>query len=188
MLNRDQEIVEAFAGELFAMHAAAVAASRAAAMVEVPHRFDAVVTTNGGYPLDQNLYQTVKGMSAGAEIVADGGLVLVAAECRDGFPSFGNFRSLLESATSPEALLASLAGQRTVPDQWQAQVLARIQSLVRVVVHCSGLSATDLELAKLIPVPDIAAALRSELSRLGDGATCCVLPEGPQTIPFVRAG
>ena len=187
VLNRDQQIVDAFAGELFAMHAAAVRASRASAMVEVPHRFDVVVTTNGGFPLDQNLYQSVKGMSAAAEVVKRGGLVIVASECRDGFPDFGGFRRLLTEALPDEARLAGPAGRTTEPDQWQVQMLTRVQTQARVAVHCEGLSRAELELAHLEQACDISAVVATELARIGPQATCCVLPEGPQTIPYLRA-
>ena len=64
-------------------------------MVPGDRPFPIVVTTNGGYPLDQNLYQAVKGMSAAAQIVADGGYISAASRCNDGFPAHGNFRKLL---------------------------------------------------------------------------------------------
>jgi nickel-dependent lactate racemase len=188
VLNRDQQVVEAFAGELFAMHAEAVRASRAVAMVEVPHRFDVVVTTNAGFPLDQNLYQAVKGMSAAAEVVAPGGLVVIAAECRDGFPDFGDFRSLLTTAASPEAFLSRIASRKTEPDQWQAQIQARIQAHARVALHCEGLSDAEVKLAHLEPAPNVSDAVAAALTQIGPGATCCVLPEGPQTIPYLSAG
>ena len=104
-LNREQQIVEAFGGELFAMHRAACAAAHRTAMVAVPAPFDVVVATNAGYPLDQNLYQAVKGMSAAAQIVSEGGLILVASRCNDGFPDHGNFRKMLLEHDSPEASL-----------------------------------------------------------------------------------
>ena len=88
-LNRDQEIVAAFGGTLGPMHRAATAAVRTLSMQPVGHRFDVVVTSNSGYPLDQNLYQAVKGMSAAAEVVKPGGSIICAAECRDGFPTTG---------------------------------------------------------------------------------------------------
>src|SRR6185436_17258321 len=72
-LNREQKITAAFAGELFAEHAAACARVKDTAMRGVPRPFDVVLTTNSGYPLDQNLYQAVKGMSAAAKIVKPGG-------------------------------------------------------------------------------------------------------------------
>jgi len=63
--------------------------------------FDVVVTTNSGYPLDQNLYQAVKGMSAAAQVVKDGGVIICAAECRDGLPAHGSYGAVLASAPTP---------------------------------------------------------------------------------------
>jgi nickel-dependent lactate racemase len=182
VLNRRQEVVAAFGGDLLEMHAAARAAVREMSMRPVPGLFDVVVTTNAGYPLDQNLYQAVKGMSAAAAVVRPGGLIICAAACEDGFPDHGSFREVLASEPSPAALLAAIqARTETVPDQWQVQILARILTRARVGVHTGGLSAADLHTAHLDAVPDIAAAVAAE----GPGARICVLPEGPQTIPYV---
>jgi nickel-dependent lactate racemase len=185
-LNRQQQVVAAFGGQLLAMHAAARSAARNTAMCPVDDPFDVVVTTNAGYPLDQNLYQAVKGMSAAANIVKPGGLIICAAECADGFPDHGSFRELLTSEPSPERLLAAIAGRaQTVPDQWQVQILGRVLSTARVGVHTSGLSDDDLRSAHLFAVPDIAQAVQAELQAAGPKARVCVLPEGPQTIPYV---
>ena len=187
VLNRRHEVTAAFAGELFAMHRAATAVAKDVAMQEVPHRFDVVVTSNAGFPLDQNLYQAVKGMSAAAKVVREGGLIVVAAECRDGFPDHGEFRQLLASASSPQQLLASLSGrERTEPDQWEAQILARVLSEARVALHTDGLSAEDLESAFLVPAEDIGATVRDELGRRDQGGTCCALPAGPRPSPSWR--
>ena len=67
-------------------------------MRAVPAPFDVVVTTNSGFPLDQNLYQAVKGMSAAAQVVRPGGTIVCAAECRDGFPDHGSYREELTAA------------------------------------------------------------------------------------------
>jgi nickel-dependent lactate racemase len=186
-LNRDQEIVGAYAGELFAMHAAAREGARELAMAPVDGRFDVVVTTNSGYPLDQNLYQAVKGISAAATVVKDGGTIICAAECRDGFPDHGSFREVLQSAESPEALLAAISSRtRTVPDQWQVQVQAKLQSRARVIMHTSYLSDADLAAAHLEQTADISATVAELLAAAGPDARVCVLPEGPQTIPYVQ--
>jgi nickel-dependent lactate racemase len=188
VLNRQQQVVAAFGGEVLAMHAAAREFVRAVAMQPVDGRFDVVLTTNAGYPLDQNLYQAVKGMSAAATVVRPGGLIICAAECADGFPDHGSFRAELAAEPSPERLLAAIAARpRTVPDQWQVQVLARVLSRARVGVHTAGLSPADLRSAHLFAVPDIAAAVHAELAAAGPAARVCVLPEGPQTIPYVAA-
>ncbi|HLI01155.1 MAG TPA: nickel-dependent lactate racemase [Acidimicrobiales bacterium] len=188
VLNRDQEIVAAFGGELFAMHAAACALARQVSMRAVPAPFDVVLTTNAGWPLDQNLYQTVKGMSAAAQVVKPGGLIVLAAECRDGFPDLpgGGYREVLGSEPSMGALLQTIeARPRTVPDQWQAQVQAKVQARAEVVVHSGYLSAADLAGAHLGWSPDVAETVRSALSAAGPSASVAVLPEGPQTIPYV---
>lgn len=189
LLDRHQQVVACFAGELFAMHATACAAARTAVMQPVAGRFDVVVATNAGHPLDQNLYQAVKGMAAAAQVVRPGGLILLAARCVDGFPDHGTYEALVTSAPSPAALLAAIAtGAETVPDQWQVQVQARIQAMARVGVFTEGLAPEALRAAHLEPVADIAEAVAQELARLGDGARVCALPEGPQTVPFVAPG
>ena len=71
--------------------------------------FDVVLTTNSGYPLDQNLYQTVKGISAAAQIVKPGGAIVVASECYDGLPEHGAYKDLLRASDGPAAFLARLA-------------------------------------------------------------------------------
>jgi len=186
VLNRDQRIVEAFGGELFAMHAVAREASQRLAMQPVSSPFDVVVTTNAGFPLDQNLYQAVKGMSAAMTVVRPGGSIVCAAECRDGFPDHGSYREVLASEPSPEALLASIAArEKTVPDQWQVQVQAKVQSHARVVVHTSYLSPDDLASAHLGHTEDVAGTVWELLDRAGPDARVCVLPEGPLTIPYV---
>ena len=189
VLNREQQIVEAFAGELFTMHSAAREAAQRLAMCPVPDLFDVVVTTNSGYPLDQNLYQAVKGMSAGATVVKPGGTIVCAAECRDGFPNHGSYREVLESADSPRALLDAIESRpETVPDQWQVQVQAKVQCKARVVMHTSYLSDHALALAHMEQTADIAATVRQALEAAGPDARVCVLPEGPQTIPYVDRG
>jgi lactate racemase len=188
VLNRDKEIVAAFGGDLFPMHAAACAAARQAAMRPVPAQFDVVITTNSGFPLDQNLYQAVKGMSAAYQVVRPGGMIVCAAECRDGFPDHGSYRQVLASAASPRALADAIRARPvTVPDQWQVQIQAQIQAASRVVMHTSYLSDEDLAAAHLEQTRDISATAAEALAAAGPDARLCVLPEGPQTIPYVEA-
>jgi nickel-dependent lactate racemase len=188
LLDRQHRIVDVFAGDLSAEHAAACRAARGLAMVGVPAEFDVVVTTNAGFPLDQNLYQCVKGMSAGAAVVRPGGTLVCAAECRDGFPDHGSYREVLASQPTPEALLRTIEARRgTEPDQWQVQIQCQVQARARVLVHTGGLTAAELAAAHLEPAADVSATVREELDRLGPAATLCVLPEGPQTIPYVEA-
>ncbi len=186
VLNRHKQIVAAFGGPILAMHSAATRFARQIAMRPLDAPFDVVVTTGSGYPLDQNLYQSVKGMSAASQVVRPGGMIICAAECRDGFPDHGSYREVLRSAPTPQALLDDIAARSvTVPDQWQVQVQAKIQARSRVVMHTSYLSDRDLRDAHLAQTADIGGTVREELARAGAGARLCVLPEGPQTIPFL---
>ncbi|WP_145741944.1 nickel-dependent lactate racemase [Saccharopolyspora dendranthemae] len=186
VLDREQRIVEAFGGDLLPMHAAAREVVRELSMQPVPQRYDVVVTTNSGYPLDQNVYQAVKGMSAAATVVKPGGLIICAAECSDGFPDHGSFREVLASEPTPEALLRAISGRaEPVPDQWQVQILARVLTTARVGVHTTELTDEQLRTAHLYRVDDITTAVADELAARGPEARVCVLPEGPQTIPYV---
>jgi len=189
VLNKAKQIVAAFGGDILEMHAAAVRLARRLAMRPLSAPVDVAVTTGSGYPLDQNLYQSVKGMSAASRIVRDGGLIICAAECRDGYPDHGSYREVLRSAASPQALLAEITGRTvTVPDQWQVQIQAQIQVRSRVVMHTSYLTDADLADAHLAQTADISATIAAELGRLGPAARVCVLPEGPQTIPYLESG
>lgn len=185
-LNRDKQITAAFAGELFAMHAQACLRVRQSAMRAVPELFDVVVTTNAGYPLDQNLYQGIKGMSAAEQIVKQAGVIVLAAECSDGFPDRDTFLEPWVAVSSPQQLLDAISvREHTAPDQWQTQVQARVQARARVYVHTPNIADDDLRAAKLRPAASVAEVVEAELAAAGTGARVCVLPEGPQTIPYL---
>jgi lactate racemase len=185
-LNREQQITAAFAGDILEQHRAACRAAKDTAMREVAQPFDVVLTTNSGYPLDQNLYQAVKGMSAAAKIVKHGGTIVCASECRDGLPSHGSYGAILASQPTPEALLAMIntPGYST-PDQWQVQVQSQIQLKAQVLVKTSGLSASEISAAHFTPIDDVTTTVQDALARAGSAATLCVLPQGPQTIPYL---
>jgi len=185
-LNRDHAITSVFAGDLFPSHAAGCAFAHSTAMVSVERPFDVVLTTNSGYPLDQNLYQTVKGISAAAQVVKSGGSIVVASECSDGLPDHGQYKDLLRQADGPAAFLARLADPGfSAHDQWQVQVQALIQQKARVLVHASGLTPAQLRDAWFEPADDPAACAESLLAAAGADARLAVLPQGPQTIPYL---
>lgn len=183
--NRRREITGFFCGEVLAAHAAGCAFAKETAMVPCSRPFPIVLTSNSGFPLDQNLYQTVKGMSAAAQVVADGGLILAAAECGDGFPDHGSFKRFLFEHPSAQAMLDTInAATEPIEDQWQVQLLALVLVRARVGVH-ARIGAADLRRAHLEPVEDLSARIAAELERLGGDAAIAVLPEGPMTIPYL---
>ena len=154
-------------------------------MVGVEKAFPIVITTNSGYPLDQNLYQAVKGMSAGAQIVEQDGLIIAAARCNDGFPTHGNFKKLLFELSSPQAMLDTiLTPGFSMYDQWEAQLLGMIVLKARTAL-LSEIPADEVQRAFLEPIQNIEARVMEELNRIGKDAPIAVLPEGPMTIPYL---
>ena len=135
VIDGAKKIVKAFAGEPEAAHAAGCAFLKNLAQVTVPES-DIVITSNGGYPLDQNLYQSVKGMTAGEAAVRPGGVIIICAACSDGHGG-ESFRKTLAEAPSPRAVLEQIAQvprNKTVPDQWESQILARILCKAEVIL------------------------------------------------------
>ena len=180
-LNARREITGVFAGDLDVAHAAGRGFVRQSALVKVDAPYDIVITTNSGYPLDQNLYQTVKGMSAASRIVRKGGVILMAAACTDGLPDHGLYAQLLAEAGSPHGVLDMLARPGfSAQDQWQVQIQAMIQLHADVTVYSENLSDEQIKRALFTPCRSIEADLRMWLARYGP--RICVMPEGPQTI------
>ncbi|MBC8243140.1 MAG: nickel-dependent lactate racemase [Verrucomicrobia bacterium] len=184
-LNERRDITNVFAGDLLEAHRAGCAFVKHSAMQAFDEPFDIVVTTNSGYPLDLNLYQGVKGMSAGARVVKEGGTLVLAAECREGVPGGSPLDELLRSAGSIEEILAKLSTPGFVrPEQWQAQIQALVQRKAEVLVH-SMLDDQTISACHLTPCADISAEVAKRLATLGPDARVAVLPQGPLTIPYL---
>ncbi|MBM3837393.1 MAG: nickel-dependent lactate racemase [Verrucomicrobia bacterium] len=184
-LNGQREITGVFAGDLIEAHKVGIEFVRRSAMQKVKSPFEIVVTTNSGYPLDLNLYQGVKGMSAAARIIQDGGTIILACECREGVPSGSPLDLLLREVSGPEEILTKLAAPGFVrPEQWQAQIQAIIQRRATVLVH-SSLADEVIRAAHLTPCHDIAEAVRKDLANREPDARVAVLPQGPLTIPYL---
>ncbi len=147
----------------------------------VPGRFDVVLTTNGGHPLDRNLYQSVKGLAAAERVVSPGGIIVMAAACGDGVPDDGAFARILAAARGVEQL-ARPDGPAQV-DGWQSQVLGRVLGRAEVWLYAEGLTEESIRTARMVPVDDVAAAVAEALARSARAAdrpaapACC--PAGP---------
>lgn len=185
-LNRDKAVTGVFAGDLDRAHAEGCAFVKRSAMVAVPRTFDVVVTTNSGYPLDINLYQSVKGMRAADQVVRPGGAIIIATRCSDGVPEHGLYGTILRQSRSPRELLDKIMAPGFLEqDQWQAHIQALIQRKADIYVRSDGLTDVQIRSALLEPCRRIEDTIESLLGRYGRGASICVMPEGPQTIPYV---
>lgn len=186
-LNGDKEITSVYAGDVIAAHRIGCEFVRENAMYAVDKPFDIVITTNSGYPLDQNLYQTVKGMSAAAQIVRQGGSIISASECSDGVPNHGNYAKILQMRETPQELLDMINDPSfCMFDQWQVQVQAMIQLKADCYLY-STLDKATVEKAKFKPIDDVENTLAQLMTCYGPSPRVAVLPFGPLTIPYVKS-
>ena len=186
-MNRRKEVTGVFAGERVAAHREGCRQAAHDAVVTVDREFDVVVTSNSGYPLDLNLYQTVKGMSAAARIVREGGRIIVAAECWDGLPAHGLFARLVREAESAEALLDRLRGEDLrVRDAWQAHIFALVRRKVKITLVSGGIPASEVPRALCDSAGSVEEALEAAACDRPAGIpSVCFLPDGPLTIPVI---
>jgi nickel-dependent lactate racemase len=185
-LNGAKDITNVFAGDVIQAHRIGCEFVKESAMYAVDQPFDIVITTNSGYPLDQNLYQTVKGMSAAALIVKKGGVIISTSECCDGVPNHGNYAKILQMRDTPQELLNMINDPSfSMFDQWQVQVQAIIQLKADCYLY-SRLDDDTVRKAKFKPTVDLAKTLNEMLERYGPRARVAVLPYGPLTIPYVK--
>ena len=185
-LNGEKQITGVFAGDVIAAHREGCRFVKETAMYAVDAPFDIVITTNSGYPLDQNLYQTVKGMSAAAQIIRQGGAIISASECSDGVPDHGNYAKILKMRETAGELLEMICEpQFRLFDQWQVQV----QAMVQLKADCYLFSTLDPQIvknAKFTPIDSVEATLQQLCHKIGPQVRIAVLPLGPLTIPYVR--
>lgn len=187
-VNRHRQLTGVYAGDIWEAHGRGVAFARESAMVPIEAPYDIILTTNSGYPLDINLYQAVKGMSCAAQIIRPGGSIVIAAECRDGVPEHGEYRNIVHEAGSVEGIF-QLVGQPGYRrhDQWEALLQARIQQVADIYVHSDYLPDEEIRSMLMEPCHDIEATLAQLMAKYGPDARLCVLPDGPQTIPYLRS-
>ncbi len=184
-LDQERHITGVFSGHYIQAHYEGCTAVARMATQAVDERFDIVITSNNGYPLDQNLYQSVKGMTAAAQIVRQGGAIVTVAECRDGLPEHGNFKELLRMRESPAALLHLInTPDFQMHDQWQVQKQALVQLQADVYLY-SSLPDEVVRAAQLLPAPELQATIDALLQQFGPAARVAVLPEGPVMVPYV---
>lgn len=182
-LNKNKEITGIFAGDCLKAHRSGADFVQKHLTYKVKNEFDIVITTNGGYPLDQNLYQTVKGMVSAARIVKNGGSIIVVSECSDGFPDHGNFKKILKLRKSPQELLKLInSPDFSMFDQWEAQIMAMVLTKAKVYIH-SSLSDLDIRNAMLIPIRDVECVVEKLIKEYGNNSRIAILPQGPYIIP-----
>ena len=185
-LNSEKQITGFYVGNYSDAHTQGCAKVKESSMIPVSHKFPIVITSNSGYPLDQNLYQTVKGISAAARIVEQGGIIFVASECADGIPSNGNFAQIMMQGSSPDDIFHWILNQRKpVLDQWQGQILASILKKTEVAI-CSSIPSDTIKTLKLTPIDNLQTAVTDRIRSLGNRVDVVIIPDGPLIIASVE--
>ena len=185
-INRDHQITSIYAGELFTIHKACSDFVKHISMKPLSKRFPIILTSNSGYPLDLNLYQAVKGISAAAQVVEEKGSILCVAECKDGIPSHGKFKQILESRDTPEGLLEMINSDKYEShDQWQVQILAQIMTKANISFMSENIKDQDIISSHMSPITNLEKTLDEKIKEYGKGSEILVLPQGPQTIPYI---
>lgn len=179
VIDEDKKTVAAFAGDFRAAHEAGVAFLRQFCEVQaVPG--DIVVTSNGGAPLDQNIYQSVKGLTAAESSAKEGAVLIMCAELADGTGGEGFYTSLrdCESPAAHFARCAATPQSETIPDQWESQILARILMKHRVIFVSRPEMEQTLREMKLEYAPDLSTALAMAKADKGENAKITLIPNG----------
>jgi nickel-dependent lactate racemase len=183
-LDNHKRITGVFAGEFEEAHRRGAGFLDAHVCVEASEA-DIVVTTNGGYLLDRDLYQAVKGMTVGESVVRKGGVTIIASECRDGV-GHPEFRALVEECRSPEEILKTVRSPGFFRvDQWEAQVLARVLSRCKVICVTSGVEADMVRSMHMTPAESVDEALSLAVEMVGRDPEITVILGGPSIIPVV---
>lgn len=177
-LNGEKKVIAAFAGDLEEAHAEGVAFVRK--LAQCPSvTGDIVITSNGGYPLDQNLYQSPKAVATAEACCADGGVIIMCASCFDGMGGT-HFEKLIVRGTVDEIdeYLSKIPPKETIPEQWCAQIYSRILKKHRIILVTTYLDHELVRKANMIPAssPDEALAMAYEM--MGKDARVVVIPDG----------
>lgn len=179
VLDEDKRIIGSFAGDLEKAHKKGTEFVESLSQVAAIDS-DITISTNGGYPLDQNVYQAVKGMTAAEATNKIGGTIIMVAGCRDGHGGEGFFHNIADVADPKEFLDKAINTPRlkTVPDQWTSQILARI------LVNHHVIFVSDLVDPKLITdmhmelATSLEEAMQKAFQREGKTAKVVVIPDG----------
>jgi len=180
LIDEEKKVAAAFAGHPIRAHEAGCALLLDYCRVTPRRKGDIVLTSNGGYPLDQNTYQSVKGLTAAEAAAAEGAVLIMVSSCSDGAGGDSFYRALRDCAT-PQTLMDEILAtpqDQTKPDQWEYQILARIMCKHRIifVTDPSHRQATlDMKLEWAATV-DEAMAMAREAK--GEEAHLVVIPNG----------
>jgi len=184
VIDEGRNLTGLFAGEMEAAHEAGCDFVDRYFKVGIGGPGEIVLTTNAGYPLDIDFYQTVKGLCGALPAVKPGGTIIIASRCPEGLGSerFGELLKELKNAKSRQDFLDAHR-EKFVPDQWEVQKLLQVLDKAGFLIFSGGLSKEDAELGQGLKIDSIEQGLKLAFQRHGSGARVIVIPEGPYVVP-----
>lgn len=179
LIDAEKHVIAAFAGDLEAAHQAGCALCKKWTSVK-PVMADIAITSNGGYPLDQNVYQAVKGMTAAEATVRKDGVIIMCASLSDGHGGEAFYRWFADrdGAASVARDIEDVPPEKTHMDQWEAQILARIMCKATCIMVTGEENRELVENMHLTWAPDVNTALTMATERMGENSTITVIPDG----------
>ena len=184
VIDEDKKVAAAFAGDPLQAHEAGCEFLKGYCRVKPQKKGDIVITSNGGAPLDQNVYQSVKGLTAAEAAAAPGAILIISTRCNDGVGGESFYRALHECVTIQELMDRILATpmDQTDPDQWEYQILCRMMLKHRIIFVSEPAMQKPLEEMKLEYAPDLDTALDRAYAAKGPDAHLVVIPNGISVI------
>ena len=189
-LDEKRNVTGVFAGDMIEAFHEGVAFVENVVKAAVDEPVDIVVTSSAGYPLDQNFYQSIKGLTGVLRIVKPGGTIILAAGLNEGIGS-PEFQSLFEENADLDQFMTRITGNDPsrpdyfVMDQWQLEELAKVCRKAEVVYVSGGLTDDVLRTLFVKTAPTVEDAVEAALVKHGRDAKIAVVPKGPYVLPVV---
>lgn len=183
VIDSEKNIINAFAGDSAEAHLRGCEFVLDISKVD-KKLADIVVVTNGGYPLDQNIYQSVKGMTAAEATCKDGGVIIMVAACNDGHGGQSFYDNVAKAKTPRELLekIAKVPRNETVPDQWEFQILARILDRFTVFIVSDMCNPEMIKNMHMRHAYTFNEALEKAYEIKGKNSKVVVIPDGVSVI------
>lgn len=181
-IDSDKRMTHLFVGEPQATHRKAARKIAEETKVRFRGLFDIVVTTNGGYPLDRNLYQCAKGAAIAELLVKPGGTIVIASECRDGV-AHRIFQQYMSHGKTPDDVLDKLRKDEPVDDQDNIQIFARVLARAKVIIATAGVKARIMRQMKMHHALSVKQALRMCGWPVDKRLRIAIVPSGPYVLP-----
>lgn len=179
VINSAKEVLYAVAGDLEEAHETGTEWIKERAGVE-KNLADIAITSNGGYPLDQNVYQAVKSMTAAEATVKDGGVIIVSAQSGDGTGGDAFYQAFVDEPDTEKLYQSFLdtPKEETIADQWESQILCRVLLKTKAVIYISDLDDDIVETFHMIPVKTLDEAIKKADELMGEDSSVTVIPNG----------